>query len=366
MKIGILTFHCAHNYGAVLQTYALQEILKTMGHEVFIIDYRPKYIVDVYKIFNIRRFISKSPITSLKKTLNEILNFRNRIFRYYKFNRFIKSYINLSHERTVSNIYDAYIIGSDQVWNPDITGGVFDKVFFAEFNFSKEKKRILSYAASMEKVNLTENERNYLTSALLNFNSLGVRESSLKELLQPLTSKKIEVVLDPTLLLSAHYWNKLIHYKPKTGKKYVLVYHTRVDKFTISVAKKIAQKIDAEIIEVFATIEYKCETSLIPDASPEEFLGLIKYASYVVTTSFHGTAFSLVFGKSFYYIQLNDNKDNRVISLLDQINASDRVINKNNLFDIESISIKENSFEDKLLNLRSKSLSYLINSLKIG
>lgn len=85
MKIGILTFHCAHNYGAVLQTYALQEILKTMGHEVFIIDYRPKYIVDVYKIFNIRRFISKSPITSLKKTLNEILNFRNRIFRYYKF-----------------------------------------------------------------------------------------------------------------------------------------------------------------------------------------------------------------------------------------------------------------------------------------
>ena len=142
MKIGILTFHCAHNFGAVLQTYALQEILKTMGHEVFIIDYRPKYIVDVYKIFNIRRFISKSPITSLKKTLNEILNFRNRIFCYYKFNRFIKSYINLSHERTVSNIYDAYIIGSDQVWNPDITGGVFDKVFFAEFNFSKEKKWI--------------------------------------------------------------------------------------------------------------------------------------------------------------------------------------------------------------------------------
>ena len=84
-------------------------------------------------------------------------------------------------------------------------------------------------------------------------------------------------------------------------------------------------------LKYFATIEYKCETSLIPDASPEEFLGLIKYASYVVTTSFHGTAFSLVFGKSFYYIQLNDNKDNRVISLLDQINASDRVIKRSSI-----------------------------------
>lgn len=365
MKIGILTFHCAHNYGAVLQTYALQEILRMMGHEVFVIDYRPKYIVDVYKIFNIRRFISKNPITSLKKTLNEILKLRNRIFRYYKFNRFIKSYINLSRERTVSNIYDAYIIGSDQVWNPHITGGAFDKIFFAEFNFSKEGKKILSYAASMEKVNLTENERNFLTNTLPNFNSLGVRESSLKELLQPLTSTNIEVVLDPTLLLSAHYWNNLVYYKPKTNKSYVLVYHTRFDKFTISVAKRIAQKINAEIIEVFATIEYRCETFLIPDASPEEFIGLIKYANCVVTTSFHGTAFSLIFGKSFYYIQLNDNNDNRAISLLNQINASDRVINKNNPFDVESISIKENSFEDKLFNLKSKSLSYLTNSLEI-
>ena len=152
MKIGLLTFHCAHNYGAVLQCYALQETLISMGHEVEVINYRPKYLIASYKRFELHRFISLNLINSLKNSIKEALLAGRRFRRYKAFEEFITNRLNLSERVNANNIpskYDIYIIGSDQIWNPKITKG-FDSVYWGQFKFPKERRRYIAYAASME------------------------------------------------------------------------------------------------------------------------------------------------------------------------------------------------------------------------
>ena len=152
MKIGILTFHCAHNYGAVLQCYAMQEFLRCKGHDVEVINYRPKYLLEPYKTFKVKRFLSKKPIRLSKGVIIEFILFPTRLKRFNGFEKFIKNRLSLSEKATCSSIspkYDVYIAGSDQIWNPKITHG-FDSVFFADFPFIKNMKKYISYAASME------------------------------------------------------------------------------------------------------------------------------------------------------------------------------------------------------------------------
>ena len=142
MKIGILTFHCAHNYGAVLQCYAMQEFLRSKGHDVEVINYRPNYLLKPYKIFNVKRFSSKKPIRILKGLILEFLLFPVRLKRFYGFENFINNKLILSKTVTKESIpsnYDIYIVGSDQIWNPKITKG-FDEIYFCRFPFEKGKK----------------------------------------------------------------------------------------------------------------------------------------------------------------------------------------------------------------------------------
>ena len=154
MRVGILTFHCAHNYGAVLQCYALQEVLRGMGNEVEVINYCPSYLTDVYKVVNIHRVLSRNPLRMAKRSIVEVLTLSNRIRRYRGFDRFINSWLTLSASRDVTPDYDVYVMGSDQIWNPSLTHG-FDGRFFGDFPFPKEGRKYVSYAASMEATDLS-------------------------------------------------------------------------------------------------------------------------------------------------------------------------------------------------------------------
>ena len=140
MKIGILTFHCAHNYGAVLQCYALQEMLKGMGHTVEIIDYRPDYLRMPFDVINLHRIQSRNLLRLVKSIILETLSLSQRIIRHRKFDSFIKYYLNLSRSVGISSDYDVYVMGSDQIWNPKITNG-FDGVYFGYLPFPKAKNR---------------------------------------------------------------------------------------------------------------------------------------------------------------------------------------------------------------------------------
>ncbi len=365
MKIGILTFHCPHNYGAVLQAYALQQYLLKLGYEVEIIDYRPKYLINATKLkINWRVFVSIKPIKCLRKLYNGIFHYIPSCYkRYIGFNKFINKKLVLSARVSNDKIpdnYDAYIIGSDQVWNSKITCG-FDRVYFAQFPFEKKQKKYISYAASIGSDKLTKNEKNCYTYLLSNFDYIGVREYKLVELLQPLCLKKIEHVLDPTLLVETDIWDKIAlshNYK----KNYVLVYTglAKTDSI-INIAQKIAKPQGFEIMVLTGQIsEYTINGYRA--ASPEEFVNAFKNASFVITSTFHGTAFSIIFNKNFYTLKLNKEDDSRAMSLLSMLGLEDRMIDssadvlQNNIIDWNSVN-------DILKINKEKSKAFLKNAL---
>ena len=331
MKIGILTFHRAHNYGAVLQAYALEKYLESKGNVVEVVDYLSK----VNSASNLIWFFKRRNIFAL--LINLLFKFYRIYKRFKKFNSFINKTLNLSS--TIMDInqfykldYDVYIVGSDQVWNDEITKG-FDPIYFGAFD-TKNKSLKITYAVSMgEKNTLSKNEITYIKNNLSNFNSISVRENMMLELLSPYFNNTITKVLDPTLIVNKELFNSLLC-KPKAKRNYVLVYQVAYSRYIDRFAKKIADQLYANIIFVESNVRYYIpRMKHIEAASPEEFLGLIKYASCIITTSFHGIAFSIIFEKPFYLFGFKTHS-NRPVSLLNQLNLNERIIkgNDNNVF----------------------------------
>lgn len=356
MKIGILTFHCAHNYGAVLQCYALQEVLKGMGHTVEVIDYRPDYLRIPYDVISLRRIWSRNPLRLAKRIISETLSFPQRILRHREFERFINRYLNLSKSTGIPSDYDVYVIGSDQIWNSKITNG-FDGVYFGYFPFPKGKRKYIAYAASMEAESLDRVAKDYLRKALNNFDAVSVRETHLAALLQPLTDKKISVVLDPTLLADASVWDSFLGSKP-LERKYVLVYQVRVDEATMRIANHIASQLGAKVVTISSYSTWKRSKHLYWAESPQAFVNWIKHASCVVTTSFHGTAFSIILNKSFYSLALGSG-DTRSASLLKLVGLEDRMIDKSALPSFQQIDYAGRQVNDKLAKYRNASRTFL-------
>lgn len=204
MKIGILTFHCAHNYGAVLQTYALVTYLRKNNYDAEIIDYRPKSLTMSHGIMPWRRISRLNIIRKVIFVLRILPFLTVRKERSDKFQSFIDS-LPLStrkYTETDSEVtgYDIIICGSDQVWNPSITNG-FDKFFCGSVS---HKGKFISYAASTEAKRIISDDYKKYKEVLSNFENISVRESELKNILQPLINKEITKVIDPVFLLSAN------------------------------------------------------------------------------------------------------------------------------------------------------------------
>lgn len=362
MKVGILTFHCAHNYGAVLQCYATQEFLRGKGFDVEIINYRPKYLWKPYRVFARERFIRKNLFLSLKLLIVEFWVLYNRCKRFRGFEKFINKRLNLG--KVVTNIklpfvYDAYIVGSDQVWNPKLTHG-FDPIYFAHFPFPKGDKRYISYAASMEAKSLSDEQVEFFKKNLCNFDSLSVREDALLQLLQPLTSKHITHVLDPVLMVSPQIWDSFSSDK-KSVEKYVAVYQVRNHPDTLRIAHHIAAQIGAKVRVLVAGPVFRPVEGTNQTSTPEDFVDTIRNAACVVTTSFHGTAFSVVFNRPFYTVQLNDGWDTRSQSLLVSLGLEDRIVD---VTDSPQFAEVDYLFANqKLEELRCSSQEYLLNAL---
>lgn len=358
MRIGILTFHCAHNYGAVLQAYALQQYLIGLGHNVDVVDYKPRWIVNDYKVINDwRRFVSKNPLKCVRKTVEAVKYTYLAPKRYMRFDKFINEHLHLSFPLLNNRIpenYDVYIVGSDQIWNPGITGG-FDDNYFAYFPFSKGRKKYISYAASMETSCLTDEQKEYFRSRLSNLDYISVRENNLLNLIQPLTDKKVYLVLDPTLLVKQTVWNKFIH-KNSFNKKYLLLYGT-ADNRIYAYARKLAQKLDLEILGLsFGITGRKFDYQT---ASPEQFISAFKYAEFVLTSSFHGTAFSIIFNKEFFTLRLGLGRDTRSESLLNTLGLSNRIVSFDSGIDLTGkIDWKATN---KLLEIKRKESIDFIN-----
>ena len=360
MKIGIITFHCAHNYGAVLQCYALQEFLKDLGHEVKVMDYRPSYLTKGYRPL---RFIASRHIDlMLKAFMVDILKFPIMLRRYRAFSRFIEGRLDLSSrcdaQSFVSDM-DVYIFGSDQIWNPWITNGG-DNIYMGRLPFEKGNKTYVAYAASLGMDSLAKTDQERFAEQLKNFDSISVRECSFKNMLASLTDKNVELVLDPTLLAPRSVWDKLDDNVKDSG--YVLVYQVRKDSAPMAFAKHIARQLNAEVVTLDTFFSWRMGREKKSSASPEEFVAYFKHARCVVTTSFHGTAFSVIFNKTFYCLELGDGCDGRSKSLLHSLHLDERMVDKLDRPVYSDVDYKEAN--EILSGLRKSSEQFLSESLK--
>ena len=310
-KTGIITFEHEENYGAVLQCYALKEFLKSKGTE--------SYVVNKHKNKG-ALFSFSSPKTFLKSVYLSI----PKIIKRRKTDCFKKKYFNYLDFDARDNI-DIFFLGSDQIWNPDFIKGE-EQIYFAGFE-KKKNSLVASYAASVGKEFLNNSEKEIFRNNLRNIDVISVREEKGKELLKDLTDKEIEVLLDPTLLITKDQWEKLIIPEHGTTEKYLLLYHLWDYNDTLKTAQKIASELNLRIIELKpnATIESPLSEIFNP-AGPSDFLRLFKDASVIVTNSFHGVAFSILFKKEFYAVS-SKSWSSRMTNLLEKFNLSERFIN---------------------------------------
>lgn len=323
MKLGILTFHSAHNYGAVLQAFGLQEYLRSRGHDALVIDYRPGYITNCYPKDG-SAFWKNS---NLKECISGLYNYyvhsdiRHR--RWDNFEHFISSRLNLYPYRAGMDFheFDAVFIGSDQVWSKAHTGGHYDPMFFGE-GF---KCKVIPYAPSCTSLSLSDEDKAFFKQHLDQMTAVSVRERQLKEVLQPLAQKEITVVVDPSLLAGRECFDT-ISADIKRKRPYILIYEIFGHPEVYRTAKVLAKRMDADIVELVNGMRSYHRSSMREDASPEEFLGYIKHAACVLTSSFHGTAFSLMFNTPFYTVLQGTAADNRMTSLLESINMRNRTI----------------------------------------
>lgn len=316
MKIGILTFHRAENFGATVQVLALQEFLTANNHAVEIIDYRCKAIEKWYSLTDLTFFFKrKNVFVSLKIFIDRLLTLALRLKQKQKFNDFWNKHLKISKEvfgkvESISK-YDICICGSDQIWNPYVTAG-FDPMYFLKFTMPAGAKKI-AYAASSEGSHypIFKEKEAIIRNYFHDFNAISVRESSLSQELQQYTEKKIEVVVDPTLLQEKEFYKRIL-VDPRR-RSFVLVYHLYESDLATEVAKQIAEKEGLDVIHIHAGFLpfLKSSDTHIQDASPSEILGYINYADYVVTTSFHGTVLSVILEKNFYVIDKGHNQRQR-------------------------------------------------------
>lgn len=362
MKIGIFTFHCAANYGAVLQTYCLQEVLKNMGHEVYVIDYRPKYLTEPYKTFHYDSTSLGSKLAKSKGFLRACLVAPIRWKRNRAFSQFIHNHLNLYplDLNDESNDFDAFIFGSDQIWNSDITCGT-DKVFIGDFLAVKDKQ-LISYAASMggRVFNLDNNDIKSLEYIINHFSSISVREQSLQNLFKVYFKKEVPIVLDPVLLVQNKDLEHITN-ENKLDKKYLLLFQPEGDKALSLYARKMADKRGVELIEIVSGIESIMNIKWKQTLFPEKFLYYISNASYIITSSFHGTALSILFKKNFATVSRCLETDCRMLSMLKLLGLENRMCTINSEFvfpEIDYLLVYK-----KLNHLRISSINYLKNAL---
>lgn len=360
MKIGILTFHYARNYGASLQAFGLQEVLKSMGHQVQILDYHNPKISYRKSPFAFKQFVA-NPFRYLMRVVNIYYGYRISV---RNFKDFEKKYLNVTQkEWTKEDVQrfdgDCIIIGSDQVWNPIITGGP-DPVYWGIGK--PEKAKLVTYAASSGDVALFDTEQFRDVSAwLMNFDALSVREERLKAYLEKHTDQKVTVVVDPTLLAGRDIFERITA-KRLFQEPYILLYHVESSPALLKIARQLSKQYHSKIISISPQASSKRlhnRDITCYNASVGEMLSLIKYAECVVALSFHGTVLSLIFEKDFYSVKGNNMA--RVESVLVKCNLKDRIVCNTN--DIKMSHIDYSKVTPIVQNMALESKEWLEKAL---
>lgn len=390
MKVGILThYYQSINYGGNLQAYALAKVVRSLGHDAELIC----YVMNSWKTVNASDILGYQ-LTRLKlsrlvragrrriyklflkymgfETQHQMaVHFRKKAFFNFNQNIIPHSqiiYNDLNIEKSIE-IYDAFITGSDQVWNPDC----YLKPFYLDFVPSNKKK--IAYAASIAKNKLSESEASIFRVSLESFSAVSVREKTSVDLLKDISPVKIHYLIDPTLLVSKSEWEDLCN-KNNKEKNYIFCYFLGTNSRIYREIKKFAKAKNLKIINIpyggeqyVWNSEYFGDIKII-DADPKDFLSLIQNASYIFTDSYHAVIFSFIFEKQFFVFNRDREHDIniRIYDLLKLLELSGRfcdTIDKEKYKYFQKLN--QIDYERKFIKLmkkRNDSMEFLKQSLK--
>lgn len=354
MKIGILTVPFNNNCGGYLQAYALKTILQNLGHDVIFLNRQwNRHIPFITRLKNVIKIMLGRKVSTeitgdqnpfVKQYLNPITR---RFFSSHQLRKFVSS-----------NSFDCIIVGSDQVWRYAYAKSTITDFFFKFLNTSNTLR--ISYAASfgIDELDYPENIKKECEILLKSFDAISVRERSGIRLLKELgVSQHVHFILDPTMLLNKNFYfkhliqNKIQARSSKFLFNYILDYSDEKDEFI----KNIASILNLDM----------CKYNLNGVVNVESWLSDIYHSSFVVTDSFHGAVFSIIFNKPFIVITNKERGLARFESLLEQFDLKKRCVDSDSLesFDFILTEIDWNSVNQKLHNRRCESIKYLSSSL---
>ncbi|MBB6062807.1 hypothetical protein HNP65_001259 [Thermosipho japonicus] len=369
-KIGILTFNWAVNYGAILQMFAEYTFIKKHSNsDVSIINYVPDKLKKIYelKIFKgslhpksiIRNFLT---LISKKEV---VLKFSDFINNNFKLTKELKNTSELIKE--LYN-FDIVIVGSDQVWNYYIVGEYLNDYLL---NFDIPNLIKISYAASLGKNEVPGEVINLFENAVPKFDAISLREEKSKELLSNISKRNdIYVVLDPVFLLSKNEWLEVADQsKFETKHKnyiliYMLEYNENLVQFALNLSKRTKLPVYSIEIPFFRVYKDKNKFININNAGPEDFVKLFSNASYVLTNSFHGTSFSLIFERPF--LTFAHSKYNlRIENILKFYNLENNIIydKYHEYFKLNKIQMNITGNSKKIETLIGRSKSFILNAI---
>jgi hypothetical protein len=328
-KIGIITYHHVSNYGAAMQVWALQKHLITLGHEVFIIDYRPSHLTT--------GGCFRLPTDAWSRRANLVIGYlkvmalRNRFFgdggKSQRFKQFHQEFLNLASPvyETNSSLRkkppeaDAYICGSDQIWNASEQFGI-DSSYFLDF--APDGIQRISYAASFGRPKVHPRFKSATADLIRSLDAISVRERSGVEIVKELSDRDAEWVPDPTLLVNDGYPEAIL--PTDQSKDYIFSYTLRSRELVEHVEQQMALSTGLKVVSPLTLA-----ASGNGEPGPLEWLGYIKSAKVVITNSYHGTLFSIIFKKPFVFVGLSGAKagfNERANSLLHGLGLKERMM----------------------------------------
>ena len=338
-KIGTMTFHHSYNYGSVLQAYALQNKLIEMypDSRIEIVDYYPPNIREIQSLF-----VKNHSIRNVLRNIIALKYYPLVTKRKDSFEEFLKKDLRISDKKyyegniaEMGDEYDILIAGSDQIWNTNT------KDFSVDYFFYGVKKSVkIAYAPSVGNGTFMLPRDQKVQDALSDFQAVSVREySGAKKIEKFMGMKKVPVLIDPFLLLKKEQYEKICA-KRKIDEEYIFFYSITMRPEVLHCAKEIAKKLKLKLITMYSGVgtlrAFRNGVSVASEVAPGDFLSYIKNASLVLTDSFHGTAFSVIYNKEFYSFCSEDldKRDVRINTLLSALGLENRIVNTTNGPDI--------------------------------
>lgn len=377
MKIGLCACYDTYNYGSQLQSYASLVVLQELGCDVSLIKYKKKIsfsliVNSIPRVLNpsfVRRRIriyNNRRMEKCNKVYSETISNRKCQHQRFIADHFEK-YVNISYGYNAlkcdATKYQAIVAGSDQLWLPSGMASNFYNLMFVP-----DKVRKISYATSFGVNSIPWYQHNKTRHYLERINWISVREESGRRIVESLTNKEAQVVIDPTMMLSADKWNANVGDRIITDN-YIFCYFLGSSTKHREIVKTFADKEHLKVVNLAHIDEYVESDNYfenVNNVGPFEFVNLIKYADYIFTDSFHGSVFSILFQKKFIIFNRFRNEDSnsrngRIDSLTRMFGLEDRRYNG----DVEAI-FKCIDYESVLCRLeleRSKAREFLTNAL---